>query len=174
MNCTICKRPVDEHGLKKSLYLERFYSRIYINPDNKCWEWMGAKDSAGYGSMYVHCRMQRTQHLALKFFEDIIVPKNLVLMHLCHNKICCNPSHLEIGTYSDNIKMDFRDGRRRYTGFCEHPGEKNVNAKLKAEDIPKIRERRKNGESYVSIAKSFNVDRTAIGFICRGQTWRHI
>jgi hypothetical protein len=46
--------------------------------------------------------------------------------------------------------------------------------KLTSSDIPKIRELRRSGMDYRSIAEQFGVSGTAILSVCLGRTWRHL
>ena len=73
--------------------------RGYITP---CWIWIGAKFSNGYG----HLRRNYKDLLAHKFaFEaqNGPVPSGLVLDHLCQQKACVRPEHLEPVTQRINL-----------------------------------------------------------------------
>lgn len=59
-----------------------------------CWEWTGGHCSAGYGSK----KWQGKETNAHRVVYEIMVgpiPEGLVLDHLCQNKGCVRPSHLE-------------------------------------------------------------------------------
>lgn len=69
-------------------------------PDG-CWPWTGSLNRKGYGraqSRGVH----RQAHRAV--YERLVGPVDpaLHLDHLCRNKVCCNPAHLEAVTPSEN------------------------------------------------------------------------
>jgi hypothetical protein len=67
-----------------------------------CWEWLGGKDGKGYGISTNKGRTARAhRHLYGLLFGP--VPKHLVLDHLCRNRICVNPTHLEVVTHKQNI-----------------------------------------------------------------------
>jgi hypothetical protein len=53
-------------------------------------------------------------------------------------------------------------------------GEGASNAKLTEENVREIRRLFSEGLRYPAIAKMFNVSNDNIGYICRGQTWRHV
>jgi len=79
----------------------RFWSRV-LKTDT-CWLWEGAKNSWGYGQFYPNGR--KSQVRAHRFaFEETKgkIPNEMVLDHLCKNKACINPSHLEIVTSREN------------------------------------------------------------------------
>lgn len=76
------------------------FERMEENPSG-CWVWAGAK-SKGYGTASVKGK-QVTVHRAV--YEALIgaVPEGMVLDHLCRNKSCCNPEHLEPVTQRVNV-----------------------------------------------------------------------
>lgn len=62
--------------------------------DSGCWEWIGARNSKGYGSVGVLGSSQSTHRVAYELLVGTI-PEGLQIDHLCRNKACCNPEHLE-------------------------------------------------------------------------------
>lgn len=71
-----------------------------------CWEWTGRLDNNGYGqttetinNKKKSCRIHR------KIFRVLTGERNekLTLDHLCRNRKCCNPDHLEQVTLKDNV-----------------------------------------------------------------------
>lgn len=68
-----------------------------------CWQWWGAVGASGYGKVTVEYR----SHSSHKYvYEQLVgkVPDGLQLDHLCHNKLCCNPDHLEPVTCKVNME----------------------------------------------------------------------
>jgi hypothetical protein len=53
-------------------------------------------------------------------------------------------------------------------------GEEHHFAVLCEEDVRAIRRRRKQGETYLSLALAFGVSEGTIGPIVRNKTWRHL
>lgn len=75
----------------------------YVVCENGCWEWVGNTDSQGYGRLTN--RATRKMAGAHRFmYERLVgpVPAGLTLDHLCRNRACCNPSHLEPVTHREN------------------------------------------------------------------------
>jgi hypothetical protein len=58
--------------------------------DNGCWMWLGFKDRHGYGWY----RREKAHRVVYEHFFGPI-PLNLVSDHLCRNKGCVNPGHIE-------------------------------------------------------------------------------
>lgn len=81
---------------------DRIAESITINEDG-CWEWRGHTQANGYGSMSVNGRPQRTHRIA---YEEYVgpIPAGLEIDHLCRNRSCCNPKHLEPVTRAENMR----------------------------------------------------------------------
>jgi len=62
--------------------------------ENDCWEWAGALNSKGYGSFGHLGHRVSTHRLAYELLVGPIMD-GLHIDHLCRNRACCNPVHLE-------------------------------------------------------------------------------
>lgn len=80
---------------------DKFIQRVEVTT-NGCWIWTGAKTGGGYGIMSHHSENISTHRFA---YEAVIgpIPEKLHIDHLCRNRICCNPIHLEPVTQRENL-----------------------------------------------------------------------
>ena len=92
---------------KRKEPIQRFLSRVLLDDDDRCWEWIGQKNQANYGRFASDMINSPTRLVvAHKFCYEYFVgpvPKGLELDHLCRNRSCVNPSHLEPVTHSENV-----------------------------------------------------------------------
>ena len=79
---------------------ERFLSNIDI--PNECWEWQG-QIITGYGRFKIGRRSYAAHRISYEFFIGPI-PSGKELDHLCFNKACVNPNHLEPVTHEENVR----------------------------------------------------------------------
>lgn len=66
------------------------FDELHRVSESGCWEWIGTLSSAGYGRFekdFAH-RVSYRQHVGP-------IPVGLQLDHLCRNRKCVNPKHLE-------------------------------------------------------------------------------
>jgi hypothetical protein len=67
-----------------------------------CWEWVGSRDKAGYGQIARKRRLYRAHRFVYEQHKGPI-PNGLDLDHLCRNRGCVNPAHLEPVTRRENV-----------------------------------------------------------------------
>lgn len=85
--------------------MARVQKRVEIGD---CWVWTGAIDKAsGYG------RIQEdgsTKYVHRSVYEELVglIPTWMQLDHLCRNRACCNPDHLEVVSPAENTARSAR------------------------------------------------------------------
>jgi len=84
---------------RRSPILDRFFSHIEL--DGSCWAWTGYVSPNGYGQMGDNRRIHYVHRWAYEHFIGPI-PEGLVIDHLCRNRRCVNPAHLEPVTAEEN------------------------------------------------------------------------
>lgn len=79
--------------------LRSFVEKIEIV--NDCWQWTAATNLSGYGRFYDGDRLVLPHRWSYEFHCGEI-PNGMVIDHLCRNRLCCNPAHLEVVSPLEN------------------------------------------------------------------------
>lgn len=81
--------------------IDRFMAKVSRDEETGCWSWTGCVTSTGYGRVWNGQRSDWAHRVIYKLASRTI-PDGLVLDHLCRNRRCVNPDHLEPVTDRQN------------------------------------------------------------------------
>lgn len=70
---------------------------------DECWEWQGYTNPRGYGQTHIKGAGPMVHRVV---YEGLVgpIPDGMTLDHLCKNKVCVNPAHLEPVTRHENSR----------------------------------------------------------------------
>src|ERR1700747_304807 len=81
------------HIVNETNPMERFMN--FVKPVGECWEWQGHVSKLGYGQFSLRGEPMLAHRFAHLVFNG---DTSLVIDHLCRNRKCVNPDHLEAVT----------------------------------------------------------------------------
>lgn len=88
----------------------RLFDKVSPEPMSGCWLWTGTVSNNGYGLLMVRrdipgkWRQRKVlAHRAVYEASRDLIPNGLTLDHLCRNRLCVNPDHLEPVTLVENV-----------------------------------------------------------------------
>lgn len=89
--------------LRDQAFNVRFWSRVAVGEPFECWPWEGPRYPNEYGRSSWRSR-QSGAHRFAYVLANRRHPGTLDVLHRCDNPPCCNPSHLVLGTISENVR----------------------------------------------------------------------
>ena len=150
---------------------DRFWAKIERRGDDECWLWPAAKTRGGYGRFCSKRHVHYTHRLSWELTHGPI-PNGLFVCHHCDVRNCVNPSHLFIGTVTDNTRDMIAKGRANHT---KNPrGTANGASKLDPNAVRTIRSLCASGVSQYVAAARFGVTQRAVWELVHRRSWAHV
>lgn len=122
-----------------------------VDEKTGCWVWQRAKNHRGYGLCYDGEKMLAA-HRHFYMIHKGHIPDGMQLDHLCRNRACVNPDHLEVVTGKEN----------------NHRGN---STKLDDEMVAEMRFAKAIGASNPELAARFGITRDHVSRVCNGHRW---
>lgn len=147
---------------------ERFWSKV--QGDTSCWLWLSTR-RAGYGGFRIHGKYFAAHRVAWMLSCGPI-PHGLCVLHTCDNPLCVRPSHLFLGTKSDNRRDCVRKGR---AFMPDNRGARCAKAKLT--EVKALEVKRLGAEGNLTqreIALEYGIDRSQVSRITHGKRWSYL
>jgi len=150
---------MDKPGPKPRPLADRFWEKVDKRGPGDCWDWMGCKNSGGYGQI---CNGKKNEgmvyaHRVSWEIHNGPIPEGQCVLHRYDNRSCVNPAHLFLGTNADNTHDMMKKDR--------------ANFKNTKNNVHRIRRLIKSGWPQKKIARLLGVDQTTISQINTGKTW---
>jgi len=156
---------------------ERFMAKVNVHPGDMCWNWAGARSGSGYGQFWNGER----NIPAHWFLLESRPPKGKEACHKCDNKLCVRPSHIFIGSRSDNERDKVSKGRHNTAPGCramlkvrEQRGQNNHECKLTEAQAMEAKNCPRKRGAATALAKRLGVSLTVVCDIRDGKRWVHL
>ena len=150
--------PFTEHQV------EKFRSHL-LPMRTGCQHWTGAR-CGDYGRARIN-RKCWTAHRAAFVIAYGPIPDGLIVRHKCDNPICCNPEHLELGTYQQNTQDMIQRGRN-----CPPRGERSYQHRLTRVQVSHIKYAINEGlATQAELGRKYHVSHQTIHAIRCETTW---
>ena len=115
------KRGEDLRPLRRRRRADEDITSYFWNQVDKsdgCWIWTRNTDGKGYGQFYPTTKGVRAHRFAYECANGPL-PSDVLLDHICRNKVCVNPAHLRPVTHAENMQklpMRAKDNSSGYRG----------------------------------------------------------
>lgn len=96
---------------------ERFDAKV--ERTSSCWLWCAARARNGYGLFNFNGQMRTVHRVAHERWKGPI-PPGLTIDHLCRNRACVNPDHLEVVSQRENVRRGLVSALRPQRVECRN------------------------------------------------------
>jgi hypothetical protein len=156
----------------KGFNLENIENHYEVDANTGCWNWTRSKFACGYGAKTIRGKQFYAHRLSYELHRGPI-PKGLVVMHICDNRACINPSHLMADTQRENI-MDARRKGRLLNDTNQPKGDLHHRSILTESIVMSFRDAHSKGAKVFELARDAGLNPSTVGDAVRGKSWKHL
>jgi len=124
-----------------------------------CWEWRGNVDTRGRPQFSLDGKKHIAYRVVYELTQGVTLTPDVMLLHQCDNKICCNPTHVREGDHKTNMQE-----------MCER--ERHGMPHHAVRNIKKLLEAGK--QTHQQIAELYGCARETVTNIANGRTYSHV
>ncbi len=140
----------------------------YPKIKTRCWEWMLGLNN-GYGWMRCNGKNHSTHRWIFLKVNNLKLSKKICVLHRCDNRKCCNPSHLFLGSRTDNILDMVAKGRN-----VPPIGERNSKHKLTRKKVMTLRSVKREYGFLSKMGRKHGVSPSTIQRAVEGTSWARV
>lgn len=115
--CCDCQNCLADKGRNVARWIKRFMRKVEKLPSG-CWYWTGCKDAAGYGNLAFSRISTKAHRFSFQYIGGRDIREDQEIHHICENKSCVNPEHLQAVTRKEHV--DITAVPRRSRTYCKH------------------------------------------------------
>jgi HNH endonuclease len=123
-----------------------------------CWEWTRPVGSSGRPQFDLNGRKVLAYRLVWELINGRKLTKGEVIRHQCDNPLCCNPSHLVVGSHQENMN-DMKERARH--GLPHHT-------------VKAIKRLLEKGVPQAEIAERFGISARQVSHINTGNAYKEV
>lgn len=131
---------------------DRLAAGTIIEPTG-CWRWIGSTTTSGYGHLSISDVYYQAHRLMYTLHRGPVTTP--AMDHLCRNRWCVNPWHLEPVSHQENMRRGAR-------------------TRLDAEKVRAIRVALAAGTSQRAIGRLFGIDHSTVSRVKNGSRWSDV
>jgi hypothetical protein len=120
-----------------------------------CWIYSGSLNDSGYAMMTFNKTYSKRVHRVVYEMVHGSIPEGLGLDHLCRNRACIRPDHLEPTTSRENTR-------------------RGATTRLKVNDVLELRQLRNDGWTFKSLSKKFGISAWHASMIYQKRKWADV
>lgn len=104
---------------------DRIMRHVTLIPESTCWHWTSALLPKGYALVYYDGKTRIAHRESYKIFVGEI-PLGFEIDHICRNRGCVNPKHLEAVTHKENMHRGESANRKRRIAPADTPTHQKI------------------------------------------------